>query len=68
MPLWLFAVVWVAAWAACRFVAWRWWRPWWSGVRFRGGAVERAPIIATVVPIVATVVAFAAEAAWRVLS
>ena len=26
MPLWLFAVVWVAAWAACRFVACRWWR------------------------------------------
>ena len=88
MPLWLFAVVWVAAWAACRFVAWRWWpgrfvatldrervyitgeclrdtpAGMWvtlSDLRPLGGARRWAPFVATAV-------AFAVEAAWRLLA
>lgn len=61
MPLLPFVLVWIASWAACRFWLSRWWRPYWSGLRYRGGAVESAPFVATLV-------AFAAETAWLVLS
>lgn len=71
MPLWLFAVVWLAAWA----VAWWWpwpyrvgaafgtYRPRATTARFR--SLLDPPRLA---PLVATAVTFAVEAAWLVLS
>lgn len=78
MPLWLFAVVWVAAWA----VAWWCFRPRLVETVFDPPKVvpmfgfdahvvydeQWVPGRRRLAPLVATVVAFAAEAAWRVLS
>ncbi len=76
MPLWLFAVVWVAAWAAAWFGLARVWT-----VRARTEMLPSSPgygwrLGRTVIsrgarpwaPFVATVVAFAAEAAWALLA
>ena len=76
MPFWLFAVVWVAVWAAWVVSYARSFR---AAVRRRYGSplpddvrsiarwlvVRRASMLA---PIPATLVAFAVEAAWLVLS
>lgn len=88
MPLWLFAVVWVAAWAACRFVACRWWPGHFAAthdgdqVYITGECLRDTPAglwvkLSDLRPLggarrwaafVATVVAFAAEAAWALLA
>lgn len=78
MPLWLFALVWLAAWA----VAWWWFRPRLVETVFDPPKVVQmhgfdarlhydeqwVPGRRRLAPFLATAVAFAAEAAWLVLS